>query len=218
MQLAYQPNPYHNFTHAFDVTHAMFCLIDLFGVGAVLRPIDKLTLLLACICHDVAHPGVNNAFLVATESPLAMLYNDISVLENHHCATAFKIMAQSESNVLKSLKPQDRQHVRKSIIKAILATDMAQHQTLTSAVDTHLRTRTAELTTAGKPVDIEHLFDIEAAVQRELLFVALIKFCDISNVFKDTTLADLWMHRITSVRTKRTKKRKKVFFFFLQTN
>ena len=117
VQLAYQPNPYHNFTHAFDVTHAMFCLIDLFGVGAVLRPIDKLTLLLACICHDVAHPGVNNAFLVATESPLAMLYNDISVLENHHCATAFKIMAQSESNVLKSLKPQDRQHVRKSIIK-----------------------------------------------------------------------------------------------------
>ncbi len=39
-------------------------------------------MLIASVCHDLDHPGVNNKFLVATNSELALLYNDRSVLEN----------------------------------------------------------------------------------------------------------------------------------------
>jgi len=185
VRLAYPANPYHNFTHAFDVTHALFCMLTKFGLRRWLRPIDELSLLIAAISHDLAHPGVNNAYLIATNAPLASLYNDISVLENHHCATAFRIMNQPEINLLGPLNAADRVELRKSVITCILATDMARHQSITDSIASHLAHRST------------NAFDRENAAHREILMISLMKFCDISNVFKDTTLADLWMLRIT---------------------
>jgi len=48
--------------------------------------------LLACVLCDIAHPGVNNSFLIAMRHTKAIRYNDKSVLENHHCAIAFKLL------------------------------------------------------------------------------------------------------------------------------
>ena len=36
--------------------------------------------------------GVNNPFLIAMKHTKALRYNDKSVLENHHCAIAFKLL------------------------------------------------------------------------------------------------------------------------------
>ena len=49
--------------------------------------------LVAAAVHDVDHPGRSNQFLIETSDELALLYNDNSVLENHHLAVAFKTMA-----------------------------------------------------------------------------------------------------------------------------
>ena len=48
--------------------------------------------LVAAAVHDVDHPGMSNQFLIETSHDLALLYNDNSVLENHHLAMAFKTM------------------------------------------------------------------------------------------------------------------------------
>ena len=40
-----------------------------------LTPLEKLVAILAAITHDVDHPGVNQAYLIATMNPLASLYN-----------------------------------------------------------------------------------------------------------------------------------------------
>ena len=40
-------------------------------------------------CHDHEHPGVNNVYLVETRDDVAIKYNDVSVLENHHVASSF---------------------------------------------------------------------------------------------------------------------------------
>jgi len=45
-----------------------------------------------------------------------MLYNDSSVLENHHCATAFKLMQKEGCNVLESLGRKKFHGVRRIII------------------------------------------------------------------------------------------------------
>ena len=61
-------------------------------------------MLTAALCHDMGHEGHNNGFLVASSSPLALLYNDTSVLENMHVALAFRAMRdQPECNLLESL-------------------------------------------------------------------------------------------------------------------
>lgn len=49
-----------------------------------LSPSEKFALFLAAAIHDYDHPGLSNSFLVTTRSPLALMYNDLSPLENHH--------------------------------------------------------------------------------------------------------------------------------------
>jgi hypothetical protein len=57
LHTAYLPNAYHNFTHAFDVTHAIFVTLVAFDARKYLRPIDMFALMIAGISHDVGHPG-----------------------------------------------------------------------------------------------------------------------------------------------------------------
>jgi len=40
--------------------------------------------LFAAVVHDYEHPGLNNNYLVKTQSDLALLYNDSSILGKCH--------------------------------------------------------------------------------------------------------------------------------------
>lgn len=85
---------------------------------------DIFALLTGSLCHDVGHPGLNNAYLINNEAELATLYNDRSVLESHHAATAFKLLKKPELNILKNLSTDEKKEFRSSVITTILATDM----------------------------------------------------------------------------------------------
>ena len=54
---------------------------------------------------------------VNAKTELALRYNDISPLENHHAAVAFEIMSCDQSNILKQLTPQDHKRFRSGMIK-----------------------------------------------------------------------------------------------------
>lgn len=131
---------YHNFRHVTDVLQALFHFLVQIGtlppytqgtpgqevlekppIAQLLKPFDALTLLISAIGHDVGHPGVNNAFLVALNAPLAQLYNDRSVLESFHCA--------AYSQILRRYWPVafSDPDMRKLMINSILATDMGLH-------------------------------------------------------------------------------------------
>jgi len=57
-------------------------------------------LLLSSVGHDLKHPGYNNGFLVNSNDPIAIKYNDNSVLENFHAANLFKILRFQNCNIL----------------------------------------------------------------------------------------------------------------------
>ena len=100
--------PYHTNVHAADVTQASAAMLLSARLEGVFSDLEVLACLLAAAAHDIGHPGFTNQFLVATHHPLAILYNDQSVLENHHAATAFKLMQREECNVLSALPPADQ--------------------------------------------------------------------------------------------------------------
>ena len=121
-------NFYHNSIHAADVTASTVFLIQkgLSRCGNLID-LDAFALIVSAICHDIGHPGVNNAFLVATSDELALKYNDQSCLENMHTNKAFTIINSENCNITKNLSKADFQRFRKNMVSAILATDLQMH-------------------------------------------------------------------------------------------
>ncbi|CAH8833793.1 unnamed protein product [Trichobilharzia szidati] len=123
----YNNVPFHNFKHAFMVTQMMYCIIKTINLQLYLSPVDLLILLFSAVSHDLDHPGFTNSYQVNAGSWLALRYNDISPLENHHCVTAFEIISNPTTNITSGLTQTESRHFRRSVIRCILSTDMAIH-------------------------------------------------------------------------------------------
>ena len=91
----YFDNPYHNAVHAADVCQSLHVILQMTGnrfFSSKENKMESFAALLAAIVHDIGHPGRNNAFQQNSRSELALRYNDQSILENFHAASAFQIM------------------------------------------------------------------------------------------------------------------------------
>jgi hypothetical protein len=116
--------PFHCFRHVFGVQHKAWLFLADSGLRkGLLQELDWLALLLASVSHDADHPGTTNAYQVNTSSQLALRYNDASVLEHHHAATAFALM--DSTKLLANMDREEYRALRKLIVGAILATDSA---------------------------------------------------------------------------------------------
>uniref|UniRef100_A0A452VNZ2 Phosphodiesterase n=1 Tax=Ursus maritimus TaxID=29073 RepID=A0A452VNZ2_URSMA len=128
------------------------------------------------VCHDLDHPGYNNTYQINARTELAVRYNDISPLENHHCAVAFQILAQPECNIFANVQPDGFKQIRQGMITLILATDMARH---------------AEIMDSFK--ETMENFDYSNEEHMTLLKMILIKCCDISNEVRPMEVAEPWV-------------------------
>ena len=127
----YQENIYHNFYHGFAVFHGVFMILtSALSLQPFFRPLELLGILIAALCHDIDHPGVNNNFLIVTSAPFAVLYNDRSVLENHHAALTFQLLQKRENDIFGNLSALERHDIRKMVIGSILSTDMSVHMSM----------------------------------------------------------------------------------------
>ncbi|XP_029964299.1 cGMP-inhibited 3',5'-cyclic phosphodiesterase A-like isoform X2 [Salarias fasciatus] len=98
------------------------------SLAGLIPGLELMALYVAAAMHDYDHPGRTNAFLVATSAPQALLYNDRSVLENHHAAAAWNLfMSRPEYNFLVNLEHVEFKRFRFLVIEAILATDLKKH-------------------------------------------------------------------------------------------
>ncbi|CCG80890.1 putative High affinity cAMP phosphodiesterase [Taphrina deformans PYCC 5710] len=203
----YTTNPYHNFRHAVDVLQAVFYMLlssavlpqmsetcqEFEAIGCSVLPLlmTPQYMLGACIVgigHDVGHPGVNNALLVATKAPISLLYNDRSVLESMHCAALGRILTQKW--------PATQQgSMRKVIIELILSTDMALHFDYMSKFKEMEQVCIAAREAAAEQVAPVEPVEIPSATldkYKVTLFSALIKCGDISNVARPFAISRDW--------------------------
>ncbi|XP_023382041.1 high affinity cGMP-specific 3',5'-cyclic phosphodiesterase 9A, partial [Pteropus vampyrus] len=172
----YRNNPFHNFRHCFCVTQMMYSMIWLCGLQEKFSQMDILVLMTAAICHDLDHPGYNNTYQINARTELAVRYNDISPLENHHCAVAFQILARPECDIFANVQPDGFKQIRQGMITLILATDMARH---------------AEIMDSFKEKMED--FDYSCEEHTTLLKMILIKCCDISNEVRPMEVAEPWV-------------------------
>ena len=57
--------------------------------------------------------------IVIPGSELALMYNDESVLENHHLAVAFKLLQNPACDIFSNLTKKQRQTLRKMVIDMV---------------------------------------------------------------------------------------------------
>ncbi|TPX49891.1 hypothetical protein SeMB42_g02439 [Synchytrium endobioticum] len=172
----YNHNPFHNFRHCFCVTQMMYAIVHTTGAIRQLKPIDRLVLTVACIGHDLDHPGYNNAYQINAKTELAIVYNDQSPLENHHCAMLFTILRNPETDIFKNIPDATYRDARKTIIKCILATDMAKHGEILAQFK--------KASDAFSYDDVEH---------KTLLLQMIVKCSDISNEVRPADVAEPWV-------------------------
>ncbi|KAK8736303.1 hypothetical protein OTU49_004930 [Cherax quadricarinatus] len=172
----YNQVPFHNFQHAFCVTQMMYGMICKCDLQRRLGDLDVLILLTSCICHDLDHPGFNNIYQINAKTELALRYNDISPLENHHCSVAFTVLERNECNIFRNVSTEDYKKIREGMIRCILATDMARHNEILSDFR-----------------EIIPEFDMDNRAHVNLLSMILIKVADISNEARPLDIAEPWL-------------------------
>ncbi|XP_023340227.1 high affinity cAMP-specific and IBMX-insensitive 3',5'-cyclic phosphodiesterase 8A isoform X3 [Eurytemora carolleeae] len=183
-------NSYHNSTHAADVLQASAFFLEQSRIQEMFDPIDELIILIGAIIHDVDHPGRNSAYLINSGSQLAVLYNDTTVLENHHCALGYKLTISHESvNIFQNLDSDTYKTVRKGLIDTVLATDMSKHFIHVNKFTTAICSRDIE--EKGPPK--KALSEVE---EKGIIRRMLIKCADVSNPARTLNLCKEWAVRI----------------------
>lgn len=178
---AYHPeNCYHNSTHAADVTQALHCLLREPKMQACLTPTEIVASILAAICHDLNHPGVNQNYLVNTSSYLATIHGASSILERHHCHTAKAML--KETGLLNHLPLEQRTEIVTLMEDLILATDVSRHKDFMA--------RFEEMLVSPKGVDFSN------KEQRHFILMIAIKAADISNPTRRLPLSRAWSEHI----------------------
>ncbi|XP_036940480.1 cAMP-specific 3',5'-cyclic phosphodiesterase 4D isoform X2 [Acanthopagrus latus] len=178
---------YHNNIHAADVVQSTHVLLSTPALEAVFTDLEILAALFASAIHDVDHPGVSNQFLINTNSELALMYNDSSVLENHHLAVGFKLLQEDNCDIFQNLNKKQRQSLRKMVIDMVLATDMSKHMNLLADLKTMVETK--KVTSLGVLL-LDNYSDRIQVLQN------MVHCADLSNPTKPLELYRQWTDRI----------------------
>merc|ERR1712050_579394 len=114
---------------------------------------------IAAVSHDIGHPGVNYGFLLEVRHDLALQYNDISPLENMHCAKLYTIVSNPTTNVFAQLPKDQYKEARMTCIETILHTDMANHMGMVKALQMVFQVNSEVFVGNNKEHHVDHQLD-----------------------------------------------------------
>ncbi|XP_073772374.1 3',5'-cyclic-AMP phosphodiesterase 4D isoform X6 [Danio rerio] len=178
---------YHNNIHAADVVQSTHVLLSTPALEDVFTDLEIMAALFASAIHDVDHPGVTNQFLINTNSELALMYNDASVLENHHLAVGFKLLQEENCDIFCNLSKKQRQSLRQMTIDMVLATDMSKHMNFLADLKTMVET---------KKVTSQGVLLLDNYSDRIQVLQNMVHCADLSNPTKPLELYRKWTDRI----------------------
>lgn len=172
-------NPYHNFHHAHSVLAIAgnllrSCVPDRFN------ELEEFSILAAALCHDVGHRGLNSDYYIKTRHPLAIQYNDVSVLENMHCSLTFDLLRSNENlNFTASWNEDQWIQFRRIFIQSVLATDMKVHFDLTANLQ-----------------KLSALSDFSVVENKKTIYQAIVHAADLANPVMSTKSCYQWAYRV----------------------
>merc|ERR1712130_60990 len=137
-----------------------------------------LVLLFSAMIHDYNHVGYTNQYLIETSHPLAITYNDQSVLENMHVAEAFKVLKKEDCNFMRNMTKEKRAEFRELVIDTVFKTDMKFHSHVVYDLNK----------------DVNNL---EAGAFRQILRRCTVHLADISHPTRPNKMHVLWSKKIT---------------------
>lgn len=112
------------------------------------------------------------------------MYNDESVLENHHLAVAFKLLQNEGCDIFANMTKKQRQTLRKMVIDMVLSTDMSKHMSLLADLKTMVETKKV----AGSGVLL-----LDNYTDRIQVLENLVHCADLSNPTKPLELYRQWV-------------------------
>lgn len=189
--------PYHNDLHATDVLQTTHLIISSTNIKRELdlTSLDLCGLLLACIVHDFKHPGLNNTYLINACHPIAVRYNDISVLEQFHISSAFKVLSKPNSNILCELSKEEYRIIRKRMVECVLATDMAKHTSALNSLKAKLETLRPLVQSTGTTffeLLVNYVPDNTKFDRQQEVLNYIIHCADVSNTAKPFDICKKW--------------------------
>jgi class 3 adenylate cyclase len=138
----YQANPFHNYEHASHVTMSVVKLLSRIVApseekmllnlhdhtyGITSDPLTQFTVVLSALIHDIDHPGVPNATLVAERTPLAAVYKEKSVAEQNSVDLAWDLLMEGRYEMLRGViyvNKVEFDRFRQLLVNTVLATDI----------------------------------------------------------------------------------------------
>uniref|UniRef100_H2Y9V8 Phosphodiesterase n=1 Tax=Ciona savignyi TaxID=51511 RepID=H2Y9V8_CIOSA len=209
----YREVPYHNSLHAADVVQSVHVLLSSAALDSVFTDLEILSALIASAMHDVDHPGLSNQYHCSNSTELAIMYNDASVLENHHLAVGFKLMQQNHCDMFEHFTQKQWQSLRKMSIDMVgvlsgglweeslpsglcgvlesplgffqvLATDMSKHMQLLANLKTMVET---------KKVAASGVLMLDNYTDRIQVLQNMVHCADLSNSAKPIELYKKWV-------------------------
>jgi len=195
-----QTNPYHNWFHAIDVTHAAYRLTGLLYGDAFFSSVERYGLMVSALCHDIGHPGLSNQFLIETSHEFALVYNDQSPLENMHCSKLFELVKQPEYGIFDGLTPAQMMVMRSLCVEVILNTDSALHFKMIKACKLIFEansevlevSRTSYLTNPESFPSMETLVILKQPDTRRQLLKLFLRLADLANSIKPFRICRIW--------------------------
>ena len=191
-------NPYHNDLHAGDITQTCMVFLNKGKMNDLINLdiYNLCALFISCMVHDFKHPGVTNNFLINNNDPIAVRYNDKSVLENFHVAETFNLInSHVEYNIFSDLDKTESSLMRKKIIQCVLSTDMVHHADQFSFLKMCIDKNSISKGKNAHKI-FENLEGLKKSEMQQTFMDTLIHMADISNPTKPFEIYSIWAERV----------------------